>query len=123
MSFRLCQNIKRARAAISPETINEYFDRLEVELVNIPPSHIINYDETNLSDDPGRSKIIARRGCKYPERVMNSTKSSISVMFSATGDDHILPPYVVYRALNLYESWREGGPEGSRYNRAKSGWF
>lgn len=123
LSSRMCQNIKRARAAISPQVINAYFDKLEKELVNIPPCNIINYDETNLSDDPGRKKVITRRGCKYPERVMNSTKSSTSVMFSAAADGEILPPYVVYKALHLYESWREGGPDGSRYNRTKSGWF
>ena len=123
LSSRLCQNIKRARVSITPDTINEYFDRLESELKDIPPSNIVNYDETNLYDDPGRAKVITRRGCKYPERIMNSTKASTSVMFAATGDGQILPPYVVYKSLNLYESWREGGPEGSRYNRTKSGWF
>lgn len=123
LSQRLCQNIKRVRASVSPETINEYFDRLEAEIKDVPSSNIINYDETNLSDDPGKHKVITKRGCKYPERVMNSTKSSISVMFSAAGDGHLLPPYVVYKSLHLYESWREGGPDGSRYNRTKSGWF
>lgn len=123
LSQRLCQNIKRVRAGVSPETINEYFDRLEAELRDVPSSNIINYDETNLSDDPGKHKVITKRGCKYPERVMNSTKCSISVMFSAAGDGHLLPPYVVYKSLHLYESWREGGPDGSRYNRTKSGWF
>ena len=34
-----------------------------------------------------------------------------------------LPCYVVYKALNLYDIWTEGGPEKGRYNRGKSGWF
>ncbi|XP_046684451.1 MFS-type transporter clz9-like [Homalodisca vitripennis] len=123
LSFRMCQNIKRSRAAVTPELINEYFDNLEVELKDVPKSHIVNYDETNLCDDPGRTKVITRRGCKYPERVMNSTKASTSVMFAASGDGTILPPYVVYKAQHLYDSWREGGPANSGYNRTKSGWF
>lgn len=123
LSTRICQNIKRSRAAISKETINEYFDNVQVELKDVPPCNIVNYDETNLSDDPGRKLIIARRGCKYPERIMNSTKSSISVMFAASGSGEILPPYVVYKAQHIYDSWRVGGPLKSRYNRTKSGWF
>lgn len=123
LSLRMCQNIKRSRAAITPEVINAYFDNLEAELKDVPASHIVNYDETNLCDDPGRKKVITRRGCKYPERVMDSTKASTSVMFSASGDGNILPPYVVYKAQHLYDSWREGGPTNSRYNRTKSGWF
>uniref|UniRef100_A0A1B6GCB9 DDE-1 domain-containing protein n=1 Tax=Cuerna arida TaxID=1464854 RepID=A0A1B6GCB9_9HEMI len=123
LSHRLCQNIKRSRAEISEEVINDYFDNLQTELKDVPASNIVNYDETNLADDPGRKKVITRRGHKYPERVINSTKTSTSVIFSASGDGTILPPYVVYKAQHLYESWREGGPDNSRYNRTKSGWF
>lgn len=123
LSYRMCQNIKRNRCAVSNKIVNEYFDRLHKELQDVPASNIVNYDETNLCDDPGKKKVITRRGCKYPERVMNSTKASVSVMFSAAGNGTILPPYVVYKALHLYNSWTEGGPQHARYNRSKSGWF
>ncbi|KAJ8865865.1 hypothetical protein PR048_033388 [Dryococelus australis] len=47
LASRICQIIKRARAAISPEVINAYFDELEEkERTGVPPSNIINYDET-----------------------------------------------------------------------------
>lgn len=83
----------------------------------------MNYDETNLCDDPGRRLVTTRRGCKYPDRMLNSTKASISVLFAAAGNGKILPPYVVYKALNMYDSWRVGGPRNCRYNRTASGWF
>ncbi|XP_063221130.1 uncharacterized protein LOC134530328 [Bacillus rossius redtenbacheri] len=123
LAVRMCQNIKRSRAGVTPETINSYFDELSNEIENVPPSNIINYDETNLTDDPGKRKIITRRGTKYPERIMNSSKASTSVMFAAAADGTILPPYVVYKALHLYQTWTEGGPKHARYNRTKSGWF
>ncbi|KAJ8928324.1 hypothetical protein NQ314_019121 [Rhamnusium bicolor] len=123
LAVRLCQNIKRARAGVSPVAINEYFDNLEGTLRNILASHRINYDETNLSNDPGRSKIIAKRGCKYPERVFNQTKSAVSIMFAATGDGKMLPCYVVYKAKHIYSTWVEGGPKYTRYNATLSGWF
>jgi len=28
-----------------------------------------------------------------------------------------------FKALNLYESWRRGGPPGSKYSVSKTGWF
>lgn len=37
-----------------------------------------------------------RTKTKYPERIMNFLKASISKMFSARGD--VLSPYVVYKA-------------------------
>lgn len=122
LSKRMCQNIKRSRASVSPEIIRDYFNNLTIELAGVPPANIINYDETNLCDDPGKKLIIARRGCKYPERVMNSTKTAVSVMFAAAADGTILQPYVVYKALHLYNSWTEGYSQ-AHYNRTKSGWF
>lgn len=81
-----CQNIKRSRAAVSHEDINKYFDNLEKELENVPSSNIVNFDETNLSDDPGRKKVISERGCRYQERIMNTSKSATSIMFAASAD-------------------------------------
>ena len=34
----------------------------------------LNYDETNLSDEPGQKKCVFRRGINYPERVINFSK-------------------------------------------------
>lgn len=65
--------------------------------------------------------MIVRRGCKYPERIMNSTKSSTSIMFACTASGKLLPPYVVYKAKHIYDAWTEGGPSNTRYNRTESG--
>lgn len=56
--------------------------------------NIINYDETNLSDDPGKQKVYAKRGDKYDRRTMDSSKKSTSVMFAVTGDGQLLSLYV-----------------------------
>lgn len=80
-------------------------------------------DETNLSDDPGCSKAIFKRGTKHPERVLNSTKSSVSIMFTGTANGKCLPPYIVYKSNHLWTRWCQNGPVNARYNRTKSGWF
>lgn len=123
ISNRMCENIKRSRAQVSRAIVEEYFANLSETLKDIPPTHLINYDETNLADDVGRKKVITKRGCKHPERVMNTSKSATSIMFAITGDGQVLDPYVVYKAQNMYSSWTEGGPRNSRYNRTPSGWF
>lgn len=123
LTQRFAANIKSVRAAVSPETINAYFDNLQQEIEGIPAENIWNYDESNLSDDPGNKKIITKRGCKYPERIINSSKQSTSVMFCGNAMGSTLPPYVVYKSIHLYDSWMAGGPDGTRFNRSKSGWF
>lgn len=92
-------------------------------MAEVPAANIVNYDETNLADDPGRRKIITKHGTKYPERTMNHSKASVSIMIAGSAEAQLLPPYVVYKAQNLYNTWVSHGPKGARYNRSVSGWF
>ena len=62
----MCQNISKKRAKIGAETINYYFDELENTLEGVPAENIINYDEINLTDDPGRRRMIFKRRDKIP---------------------------------------------------------
>lgn len=123
LTVRKCQNITRVRAKVGVEQIVEYFSHLERSLHGIPALNVLNYDETNFSDDPGTKKMVFRRGVKYPERILNSSKGCISIMFAITADGNLLPCYVVYRAEHLWKTWVEGGPPGTRYGRTKTGWF
>ena len=100
INIRLCQNIKKNRAAVDKERRSEYFSHLEHSLQGDPPSNIINSVETKLSDDPGRIRGIFKRENKYPEMAMNFTKSSISIMFAGTASRVLLPYYVVYQSEN-----------------------
>lgn len=123
LSFRAVNNIKRSRAKVTREEVLAFFTNYSKVAAGVPATHIWNYDETNCQDDPGRGKALYRKGTKYAERVINSTKSSISVMFCASAAGQMLPPYTVYKAGNMYHGWTEGGPKGARYNTSASGWF
>lgn len=123
ITIRTCQNIKRSRAEVGADVIKSYFDNLEETIKDIPPQNIYNYDETNLSDNPGTKKCIFKRGIKYPERVQDSSKTAISVMFCGSATGVMIPAYVIYKSEHLWSTWCEGGPPGTRYGRTKSGWF
>ncbi|CAH2011985.1 unnamed protein product [Acanthoscelides obtectus] len=107
LSRRIAQNISHARAASDEEIINNFFDNLEVELDGIPASNIWNYDETNLVDDPGQTKVVTKRGTKYPERIRNSSKACTSLMVCGNAEGQIAPVYVNYKSQKL---WTENGP-------------
>lgn len=123
LALRISSNIKRVRAEVSEAELNDYMENLGVAVENIPPSRIWNYDETNLSDDPGNKKVICKRGAKYVEKICNFSKSATSVMFCGNAEGKCLAPYVVYKAEHLWNTWTENGPQKCRYNRSKSGWF
>lgn len=123
LSVKVSENIKKSRAKITADDINGYMDRLEKSLAGIPPSCIYNYDETNLTDDPGTKKVLCKRGSKYVEQICNTTKSVISLMFCGNAEGHLIPIYVVYKSESLWTTWTEGGPPNTWYNRSKSGLF
>lgn len=125
LSLRNGQNIAPNRAAVTMEMMSSYFENLEKAIKDIPPENIANYDETNFTDNPGSRKVIFRRGkiadlpnsdnfrrklsnlftgVKYPENVVANSKSSTSVMFCGTAAGLLLPIYVVYRAMNVYDT-------------------
>jgi hypothetical protein len=118
-------NIKRTRSKVSPQDLRNFFTRLGPNLENIPPTHIFNYDESYLKDDPGSEEAFFGVKQKYHEKAMNSSKVSFSIMFCCSAAGHMLPPMVIYKSGtgSVYQSWCEGGPEGASYAASKSGWF
>ncbi|KAG5871321.1 hypothetical protein JTB14_021833 [Gonioctena quinquepunctata] len=132
---RISTNIKRARASVSRETLGEFYDNVENTLRGSPSSNISNYDESNLSDDPGKKSGIHRRGVKNPEKVTNHPNGCTTIMVCDAAVGKLLPPYVIHRSVHLYDSWRENGPRGppccnkpccilgTIYNRTISGWM
>ena len=72
LTIRSASLLRRSKAAVSPQIVNEFFDRFEKVAAGVPPENICNYDETNLRDDPGVKKAIFQRGVKYTEQVRDS---------------------------------------------------
>ena len=123
MTKRIATNIKEVRAKVSKKDLEVYMANLEPVIEGVPPENIVNYDETNLTDDPGSQNVICRRVTKRVERVMNTSKTSTSIMFSGTASGHMLPVYTVYKAKNIYPAWVERADHSWRFNRTDSGWF
>ncbi|KAJ8966826.1 hypothetical protein NQ314_003288 [Rhamnusium bicolor] len=134
-SQRVSGNIKKARAKVSRETLTTYFGNLEDTLNNVAPSTIYNYDETNVGDNPGSRRLVYRRGVKYPEDIVNHSKSCTTIMICGSTDGTLLPPYVIYKSEHLYNTWKEGGitgypcctkpccSQGCRFNRTSHDWM
>ena len=123
LTQRLAENVTSSRAEVSCDTINAYFDNLEGSVHGIHPNDMYNYDETNITDNPGSKKVIVPRGMRRVKRKAEHSKQSVSVMFCGNASGQFLPPMVVYKAQNLYTEWTLGGPTNAVYDVSKSGWF
>lgn len=120
---RVAENMKRARAKVSPEIVTKFFENLKPNIEGIPPENIMNYDESAFVNDPGKEKVLVRRGTKYPAKITEHSRVSVSVMVAGTASGDLLPPYVVYKSDCMWSTWILDGVHGARYNRTKSGWF
>jgi hypothetical protein len=74
-------NIRRSRAAVSPDDIREYHANLTRELEGISPSNIFNCDESCLQDDPSAHKCIFPKGVRYPEQARGLLNLTSTVLY------------------------------------------
>ena len=93
------------------------------ELIDILPENIYNYDETNMTNNPGAKTVIVKRGhARRVVRKLEHSKQSTSIMFAGNAAGMYLPPMIVYKAQNVYAGWANGGPAGTVYV-SNNGWF
>ena len=91
----ITDNVKASRAEVNEDVINDYFNHLEETLKDVPACNLFNYDETNVTDDPGSKQIITHYERNRVECKVHYSKSSVSVMFAGSANGTYLPPMVV----------------------------
>lgn len=131
LSIRIPQNFPNIRAKLAAKTVEDWFDRYESKLEQLEirdrPAQIWNCDETALSSDPGKTKIICPRGMKNPHRLTGpDLRKNYTVLCCCNAEGKYLPPLLIFEAANLYSSWCVGGPEGVRLTvipRQMDGWW
>ena len=67
LSLRMCENVKKRRVSVSRDTTKNHFDNLKESLDGVPAKNLINYDNTNFSDDLGWKLSLVKHGMKHPE--------------------------------------------------------
>ena len=121
----------RAQAA-NMETVHAFFDRLESSLEEdglntLDPEvahRMWNCDETAFCTSSTSQKLLCKRGVRSLHEVGGGTgreHTTVHVCCSASGQR--LPPFVLYKAKNMYHRWMQGGPAGCVYGASESGWM
>ena len=59
-ALKVTASIKPARAAVTAEKIQNDFDNLKETIIGVDFQFIINYDETNLQEDPGKKSTFTK---------------------------------------------------------------
>ena len=123
LTLRFADKVKSAKFQLSSDAIIDYFQHLGKSLDGVPASQVYNFDETNMTDDPLRKKVIVPRGKRRVQQKIEHSKQAFSVMFCGSASGVHLPPMVIYKAKHVYKGWTKDGIEGTVYGATESGWF
>jgi hypothetical protein len=129
LSRRIGQTLPANRAyACNPLVVQDFFDKLQSVFdrcgLRDRPQNVFNVDETGFQTDIGKPKLLCGKGSRNPHKTVastNKTMYTVATCCSAVGQ--FLPMYVVYKGKNIYSTWCQDGPEGTRYNCSDSGWM
>jgi hypothetical protein len=117
-----------AARGLNKKVLQDFFLKVEnlynTYQLHSHPERVFNLDETGLNTNAGISSSYFKKGTKsaiFLNPTAGKTQYTVLVCGNASGE--VLPPFVVYKAQNLYNSWCLGGPDGTQYGRTPSGWM
>ncbi|XP_065891572.1 tigger transposable element-derived protein 2-like [Dysidea avara] len=127
LAQRRPQHLSKKRAqANDPIVLDEWFERVrklfasskldkfESEAI---AERLWNCDETGFCTAVASKQVLAKKGSKAVYEVGGGSGHC----GSASG--RRLPPFTVYKAKHMYDTWKQGGPPGAAYSVSSSGWM
>ena len=101
-----------------------YKEIIEEHNVKNKPWLLFNCDETALTADKTNQKVYVGVEVKNAYSLQpTGTKTCYTVLVCVNAIGQYLPPYVIYKSKNLYNTWCEGGVDGACYGFSESGWM
>lgn len=127
LSLRKPQAVEAARKkSIDPFIIHEYFILLKEVTTDISATEIWNLDETSFCMDPTRVKVLGPIGMPCHRVTSGPGKENITVLFAANAAGEKLPPLIVFKGKNVWDSWMaptSTGFDDITYAATKNGWM
>ena len=129
ISERIAQNMPLTRVISCTQiVVTKFFCLLSDTLTRLDlktkPTNIWNCDESGFQCDPGSQKIICKRGDKRPITILgNGEKNSYTTMSCCNANGDFLPSLILFKGINLWNTWLEDGPVNARFNVSSSGWM
>ena len=100
------------------EDILKEFDLLD------KPWALFNIDETGLRADNKSQMVYVGKDVKNAYQLCPpGIKTMYTVLFCISAAGEYLPPYTIYKAKTLWDTWTKGGPKGATYSTSPSGWM
>ena len=98
----------------------------ENNMLDLPDlsSRMWNADETEFCTAVASQRVLARKGSReVHETAGGSGRDYITILGVGAADGTRLPPYILYKGVNLFLRWTVDGPAGAVCGVSKSGWM
>ncbi|CAG4950882.1 unnamed protein product [Colias eurytheme] len=132
LSIKKPQPIEHVRRQMTdPFIIEEYFNLLEKVLLDLDlinrPSQVWNLDETSVSLDPSKTKVVGKMGKASSRTTFGTGKENITVLTAVNANGAKLTPLIVFKGKYVWNQWiadvkNEYGFELA-YAASKKGWM
>ncbi|XP_026728980.1 uncharacterized protein LOC113498807 [Trichoplusia ni] len=132
LSIKKPQPIEHVRRQMTdPFIIEEYFNLLEKVLLDLDlvnrPSQVWNLDETSVSLDPSKTKVVGKIGKASSRTTFGTGKENITVLTAVNANGVKLTPLIVFKGKYVWNQWiadvkNEYGFELA-YAASKKGWM
>ncbi|XP_046395793.1 uncharacterized protein LOC124163054 [Ischnura elegans] len=131
IAVRMSQNLTTTRAAVSKESLCNWFKEVETFLVENKqkeilqdPRRIFNTDETAFFLNPKGGKVLAKKGDKTVYQQVNSDeKECLTVLITGSASGAVPPPTVLYKYKRIPQEIAENFPPAWGLGRTESGWM
>lgn len=94
---------------------------------DVPPSNIYNIDGTSFCLDPSKTKVVGQKGISVHRTTSSETgKENITVLLGENAAGEKLPPFIVFKGKNLWDTWIPGDGQhfpGMAHAATKNGWM
>lgn len=131
LSIKVPQNVEYARKkALDPFSIHEYFNILEETIRNLnlqdKPGNIWNLDESSVSIDPQRTKVVGAVNQVSSRTISTPGKENTTILLMCNAAGGKAPPLIIYKGLHVWDQWMADtgqGYPGTVYAASKKGWM
>lgn len=131
MSLKIPQNVEYARKkALDPFIIYGYFDLLEKTLIELQlldkPHRIWNLDESSLSIDPRKSKVVGAVNKASSRTISSPGKENTTILLMCNAAGGKAPPLIIFKGKHLWDQWiapPNADFPGTVYAASRKGWM
>ncbi|XP_049878885.1 uncharacterized protein LOC126375862 [Pectinophora gossypiella] len=128
LSVKTPQPVEYLRKRMTdPFIIYEYFNLLKNELTGLDSKRIWNLDESSITLDPTKTKVVGGVGLPCTRTTAGTGKEHVTVLTTVNAAGEKLNPLIVFKGKNVYEQWMaDRNPEHDfelSYAASKKGWM